>query len=67
MPEPSPELKVLFDSFWAAYRELRAQWLKTGGGMDLDLKIRDASAEANYQRRSVAAKKGAVRRRARRG
>lgn len=59
-------IKVLSDRFWDAYKAMRQEWLKTGGGMDIELSIRDASAEANYQRRRIAAKKGAAKRRQRR-
>ena len=59
------DVKVLFERFNDAYQELRDAWLKTGGGMDMEVKIRDAAAEVAYQRRREAAKK--VKRSARRG
>lgn len=57
------DIKVLSDRFWNAYHALRQEWLKTGGGMEMQLQIRDASAEASFQRRSAAAKKSVARRR----
>lgn len=47
------DIKQLYERFHEAYRELRAAWLKTGGGMDMEIKIRDASAEATYQKRKA--------------
>lgn len=61
------DVKVLFDRFYEAYQELREAWLRTGGGMDMEVKIRDAAAEVAYQRRCETAKKGGAKRRARRG
>ncbi len=66
-PTSETDIKPLFDRFYEAYRALRTEWLKTGGGMDMELKIRDTSAEIAYQRRSEAAKRGGAKRRARRG
>lgn len=59
------EIKVqrLFKRFWDSYRELRTEWMKTGGGMDMEIKVRDASAEREFTRRSKAAKEGATKRR----
>ena len=57
------DISVLMQRFQDAYRALREAWLKeTGGGMDMELKIRDAGAEAAFKRRSAAAKKGAAKR-----
>jgi hypothetical protein len=66
-PTSETDIKPLFDHFYEAYQALRDEWLKTGGGMDMELRIRDASAEATYLRRSEAAKRGGAKRRARRG
>jgi hypothetical protein len=62
-----PDIKQLSDNFWDAYKVMREAWLKTGGGMDMELKVRDAAAETAYQHRSAAAKKGGAKRRARHG
>lgn len=59
------DIQQLHERFNAAYRELRAAWLKTGGGMDLTLKIRDAEAEAAFRRRSAATKSAQAKRRER--
>jgi hypothetical protein len=48
-------IKQLADAFWDAYKALRQAWLETGGGMDMEIKVRDASAEATYQKRRQAA------------
>lgn len=61
------DFKQLYERFHQAYRELREAWVKTGGDMEMEITIRDAAAEAQYQRRSAAAKKGGAKRRARRG
>jgi hypothetical protein len=60
------ELKVLGYRFWQAYAAFREAWTKTGGGIDLELKVRDAAAELIYQRRCTAAHKGALTRRRKR-
>lgn len=56
-------IDVLTKRFLAAYKELRRAWLKTGGGMEMQVQFRDADAEKAFQRRSAAAKKGAAKRR----
>lgn len=56
------ESRALMERFQESYRVLREAWLKTGGGMEMELKIRDIGAEAEFQRRSAAAKKGAAKR-----
>lgn len=57
------DLKRLSTAFWDAYYAMRKEFLKTGGGMEMQLQIRDAAAEAKFKRRSAAAKKGAAKRR----
>lgn len=57
------DIKQLYKSFQKAYHELRKAWIKTGGGMDMQIQIRDEGAERAFQRRSAAAKKGAEKRR----
>lgn len=52
------DIKQLYARFHEAYKELRRAWLKTGGGMEMQIQIRDEAAE----RRSVAARKAAARR-----
>jgi hypothetical protein len=52
------DLEQLYKRFYAAYKALRRAWLKTGGGMDMQIQIRDEAAE----RRSVAARKAAAKR-----
>jgi hypothetical protein len=57
MSEPESDVKVFFDRFYEAYQALRDVWIKTGGGMDMEIKIRDSTAELSYQHRREAAKK----------
>ena len=59
----SEDFGALRDRFFDAYKAMRQAWLKTGGGMDMKLNIRDAAAEIEFHRRSAAAKKGAAKRR----
>ncbi len=54
------DIRILSDRFWDAYKTLRQEWLKTGGGMDIELKIRDRSAEEKFQRRSAIAKRDRI-------
>ncbi len=56
------DIEVLSERFWDAYKTFRQEWLKTGGGMEMELKVRDRGAEEEFQRRSAAAKKGAMKR-----
>jgi len=57
-----PDISVLYKQFLQAYKTLRKAWLKTGGGMDMEIKIRDAGAEREFKQRSAAARKGAAKR-----
>lgn len=56
------DLETLSNRFWDAYRALREAWLETGGGMDMELKIRSKFEEIIRQRRKTSAKKRAVKR-----
>lgn len=65
VPQDERSVGVLMERLQSAYKQLREAWVKIGGGMDMQLQIRDPEAQRVFERRSAAAKKGAARRRAR--
>lgn len=53
------KLPVLWDRFYEAFKQLRAEFSKSGGSIEMQIQVRDAAAEARYQRRLASRRKSA--------